>query len=168
MAHADLKILDQPMWIFPGQTFRVALEQPAGAGELRVEVPATLELFDQWPKDTLQRFYFRARNPGDATLRFSGRGGELEMPLEVIPWSDVFQPRQWKDLRLPRIWPLDDPSGRELKTRRTLHSRRLPDRDTVRREVASWEAERNALRATVNWRFTATDARVKLQRLYPS
>ena len=46
--------------------------------------------------------------------------------------------------------------------------RRLPDRDTVQREVIAWETERNAHRAIINWRFTATDAREKLKHLYPS
>jgi hypothetical protein len=46
--------------------------------------------------------------------------------------------------------------------------RRIPDRETLEREVAAWEAERNALGGRVNWQFTAENARVKLQRLYPS
>jgi hypothetical protein len=46
--------------------------------------------------------------------------------------------------------------------------RRLGDIPTLRREVAAWEAPRNAARATVHWRFTSTDARTKLHRLYPS
>jgi hypothetical protein len=34
--------------------------------------------------------------------------------------------------------------------------------------VAAWEERRNDARATVNWRFTTDDARIKLKRLYPS
>jgi hypothetical protein len=34
--------------------------------------------------------------------------------------------------------------------------------------LAGWEESRNQARATVAWRFTTTDARAKLQRLYPS
>jgi hypothetical protein len=45
---------------------------------------------------------------------------------------------------------------------------RIPDRKTLEREVAAWEAEGNALGGPVNWRFTIEDARVKLKRLYPS
>jgi hypothetical protein len=48
-----------------------------------------------------------------------------------------------------------------------LH-RRLPDQATVKQEIAAWEHHRNAAKATVQWRFTTTDARVKLRRLYPS
>ena len=46
--------------------------------------------------------------------------------------------------------------------------RRLPDQATLIREIATWEAERNAARATVQWRFTMTHARTKLHRLYPA
>jgi transposase len=44
--------------------------------------------------------------------------------------------------------------------------RRIPDPETLRQEIATWEAERNAARATVQWRFTVTDARTRLHRLY--
>ena len=47
-------------------------------------------------------------------------------------------------------------------------NRRVPDREALEREVAAWEAERNALGGPVNWRFTTEDVRVKLKRLYPS
>jgi uncharacterized small protein (DUF1192 family) len=43
---------------------------------------------------------------------------------------------------------------------------RLPDRTTLQREIAAWEAERNKTRATAQWRFTTAQARAK-QRLYP-
>lgn len=46
--------------------------------------------------------------------------------------------------------------------------RRLPDIETLRREVDAWQAERNRLGASVDWRFTTADAREKLRKLYPS
>lgn len=46
--------------------------------------------------------------------------------------------------------------------------RRLPDSTTVAAEVAAWETERNAERATIHWRFTTDKARSKLEHLYPS
>ena len=46
--------------------------------------------------------------------------------------------------------------------------RRIPDRDQLAREVAAWEARRNARRATIDWQFTTQDARVKLKHLYPA
>jgi transposase len=46
--------------------------------------------------------------------------------------------------------------------------RRIPNKETLKQEIAAWEESRNQARATVAWRFTTTDARAKLQRLYPS
>ena len=46
--------------------------------------------------------------------------------------------------------------------------RRIQDKPTLTREVAAWEAQRNANQAKVNWRFTTADARIKLKRLYPN
>ncbi len=46
--------------------------------------------------------------------------------------------------------------------------RRIPGREALRHEIDAWQAERNAARATVHWRFTVTDARTKLHRLYPA
>ena len=46
--------------------------------------------------------------------------------------------------------------------------RRIPDHDTLVREVVAWEAARNARQCTIDWRFTTADARIKLKRLYPS
>ena len=44
----------------------------------------------------------------------------------------------------------------------------MPDRATLEREVAAWEAARNTASRPVDWRFTTADARIKLQHLYPS
>ncbi len=46
--------------------------------------------------------------------------------------------------------------------------RRIPDQATLRQEVASWEAARNAAGSTIDWRFTTADARIKLKHPYPS
>jgi hypothetical protein len=46
--------------------------------------------------------------------------------------------------------------------------RRLADRPTMEREVAAWVERRNAAAATIDWRFTTEDARIKLKRLYPA
>ena len=44
--------------------------------------------------------------------------------------------------------------------------RRIPDKATLKREIAAWEKKRNEQNAMVNWRFTTKDARVKLKKLY--
>jgi hypothetical protein len=45
---------------------------------------------------------------------------------------------------------------------------RIPDDATLRREITAYEDTRNAAKATITWRFTTTDAREKLDCLYPS
>lgn len=45
--------------------------------------------------------------------------------------------------------------------------RRIPDQKTLKEEVKKWEQRRNQQKATINWRFTTKDARIKLKRLYP-
>jgi transposase len=52
--------------------------------------------------------------------------------------------------------------------RQCLGGRRIPDEEMLGREVGAWERERNERGATVEWRFTASDAREKLARLYPA
>ena len=47
-------------------------------------------------------------------------------------------------------------------------SRRIPHQQALRHEVAAWEKARNGNGASVDWRFTTEDARIKLKRLYPS
>jgi hypothetical protein len=51
---------------------------------------------------------------------------------------------------------------------RQVLDQRIPDRATLARLVATWEAQRNAAQATIHWHFTPERAREKLQRLYPS
>jgi hypothetical protein len=46
--------------------------------------------------------------------------------------------------------------------------RRIPDEAMLRREITAYEDTRNAATATIAWRFTTTEAREKLHRLYPS
>ena len=46
--------------------------------------------------------------------------------------------------------------------------RRIPDRDSMRREVEAWQQRRNRESVRVDWRFTTADARIKLKTLYPS
>lgn len=45
---------------------------------------------------------------------------------------------------------------------------RIPDVSTLKQEVKAHQDRRDAQGSTVHWRFTAADARIKLQRLYPS
>jgi hypothetical protein len=46
-------------------------------------------------------------------------------------------------------------------------NRRIPEINLMKEEVAAWELDRNNRAATIDWRFTTEDARIKLKRLYP-
>ena len=50
---------------------------------------------------------------------------------------------------------------------RSCLKQRVPNEPALRREVQALVRERNAARATINWRFNTQDARGKLHRLYP-
>ena len=45
--------------------------------------------------------------------------------------------------------------------------RRFADVATLRSECDAWVKQRNLRSVTINWQFTAADARVRLRRLYP-
>jgi DDE superfamily endonuclease len=46
--------------------------------------------------------------------------------------------------------------------------RRLGSLQEVQEQVHAWQQERNRTPVTIDWRFTTTDARIKLKRLYPT
>ena len=50
---------------------------------------------------------------------------------------------------------------------RTCLRQRLPDEESLCREIHALELERNQAQARINWRFGILDARAKLHRLYP-
>jgi len=44
---------------------------------------------------------------------------------------------------------------------------RIPDRETLQRQLQAWQDNRNNRQACIDWQFTTKDARTKLKRLYP-
>jgi hypothetical protein len=44
----------------------------------------------------------------------------------------------------------------------------MPDEATLKREIVTWAHRRNTEQATIDWRFSVSDARKKLKPLYPS
>ena len=46
--------------------------------------------------------------------------------------------------------------------------KRIPDQQSMRKEVQAWEQNRNNMKLKVDWQFSTKDARIKLKRLYPS
>jgi hypothetical protein len=47
-------------------------------------------------------------------------------------------------------------------------NRCIPSQDALIHETKTWASQRNNKKATVNWQFATDDARIKLNRLYPS
>jgi hypothetical protein len=47
-------------------------------------------------------------------------------------------------------------------------NRRIPDKQTLEKEVNNWQNQRNFQKAKIDWRFSTKDARIKLKRLYPT
>ena len=47
-------------------------------------------------------------------------------------------------------------------------SGRIPDQESLKNKVESWVNSRNLAGATMDWRFTTEDARIKLKKLYPT
>jgi len=45
--------------------------------------------------------------------------------------------------------------------------RRIPDKQTLAKEIEAWQSNRNKNNAKADWQFTTADARIKLKRLYP-
>jgi hypothetical protein len=45
--------------------------------------------------------------------------------------------------------------------------RRIGDMQTLNTELLSWQAQRNAAKATIDWQFDVQKARTKLRKLYP-
>ena len=46
--------------------------------------------------------------------------------------------------------------------------RRIPDQDTLKKELVVWQNKRNTIASPMEWRFTTADARIKLKKLYPT
>lgn len=46
--------------------------------------------------------------------------------------------------------------------------RRIPDKQTLKREISAWESHRNKCNAKADWQFSTKSARIKLKHLYPA
>lgn len=83
---------------------------------------------------------------------------EARRLVERLEWHDTPKHGSWLNVAEMEL---------SVLARQCL-DRRIPDLEALRREVAAWEAGRNAAVAKVDWQFTTADARVKLKRLYPT
>ena len=83
---------------------------------------------------------------------------EARRIIEKLEWRYTPKHGSWLDMAEIELSVLQ----------RQCLDRRIPDQETLKREVAAWERERNQHAVTANWRFTTEDARIKLKKLYPS
>ena len=51
---------------------------------------------------------------------------------------------------------------------RQCMDRRIPDQETLKKEISAWQEKRNVIARPMEWRFTTEDARIKLKKLYPT
>ena len=72
----------------------------------------------------------------------------------------VFTPRHgsWLNMAEPEL---------SVLTRQAL-SPRMATQDAVHAQVIAWAEDRNAAQKGIRWQFRTADARVRLQKLYPT
>jgi hypothetical protein len=71
---------------------------------------------------------------------------------------------EWRYTPKHGSWPdMAKPELAVLTTQRLR--RRIPDKETLEKEVAAWESHRSKHQAKADWQFTTENARVKLKRL---
>jgi hypothetical protein len=51
---------------------------------------------------------------------------------------------------------------------RQATSKRMDNIEYLNKQTSTWTEKRNSANCTINWQFTTTNARIKLQKLYPS
>jgi hypothetical protein len=94
-------------------------------------------------------------HPASLYERFSP--AEARRIAEKIEWHYTPEHASWLNIAECEI---------SVLKRQCLKSR-LPDMETVEQKVTAWQEQRNQMQVTIDWRFTADDARNKLKRLYP-
>jgi hypothetical protein len=81
-------------------------------------------------------------------------GGQLRRRLEIH-----YTPKNGSWLNMAEI-------ELSILTKQCLN-RRIATAEELRRQLGAWQEQRNARGSRVVWRFTTTDARIKLAHLYP-
>jgi len=76
---------------------------------------------------------------------------EARRIIEQIAWHHTPKHGSWLNMAEIELSVLQ----------RQCLKRRIPDQETLTREVAAWERKRNQGAVKVNWRFTTKDARIK-------
>jgi hypothetical protein len=146
----------------------VAFEPLAGVRRVEVTDRRTSRDFAQFARRVLDEWY-----PAAERVVFVLDNLSTHAPAAFY---EAFEPAEARRLCERVEWHYTPKHGSWLNVAelelsvlaRQCLDRRIPDMGTLRREVAAWEAERNAAVVRVDWQFTTADARTKLKRLYPS
>jgi hypothetical protein len=117
-------------------------------------------LVDDWyPEATVIRVVLDQLNTHTgAALYEAFAPAEARRILERIEWHSTPKHGSWLN-QMEIEW--------SVLVRQCL-DRRIGEVEALMHEVAVWQDDRNAARATVDWRFGIREARTKLTRLYPS
>jgi hypothetical protein len=112
--------------------------------------------FPQAEKITLVQDNLNIHRPASLYEAFSA--AEARRLVERFEWHYTPKHGSWLDM-----------AESELSVLSTqCLDRRIPDKQTLAEEVATWETCRNKKHTMADWQFTTTDARIKLKRLYPA
>ena len=104
----------------------------------------------------------------DAVHVRNGTANLFTFTEPLAGWRQVTVTDRLEIHHMPKHGSWTNMAERELSVLgRQCFDRRIADRPTLARKVATWNAGRNAAGSGVDWQFTAADARVKLKRLYP-
>lgn len=95
---------------------------------------------------------------GPASLYEAFPAAEARRLVERFEWHYTPKHGSWLDLAESELGHL---------TKQCL-DRRIPDKQSLIKEMAAWEKNRNKNHTKANWQFTTEKARVKLKNLYPS
>jgi len=92
--------------------------------------------------------------------------GETVQPLPMEPGQPQRYDYHYQRNGVCNLFMFSEPlAGRRYVE---VTDRRIPDKESLQREIAAWEQQRNRESLKIDWQFTTADARVKLKRLYPS
>ena len=83
---------------------------------------------------------------------------EARRLVERFEWHDTPKHGRWLNLAESELAVLSSP----------CLARRMPDAQTLEREVDAWRTRRNTHNAKANWRFTSADAGIKRKSLDPA
>jgi hypothetical protein len=116
-------------------------------------------LVDEWyPEATVVRVVLDNLNTHcGASLYEAFAPAEARRILERIEWHYTPKHGSWLN-QMEIEW--------SVLTRQCI-ARRIGAIAALRREIAAWEAPRNAAKTTIDWRFGVGEARTTLARLYP-